>query len=302
MARYKRRKKKGFEQEIFGLVIILSVAASYSLPLREVIFSFAKFVIFALVIVGVVVVICKVKKVSPSDYLPTPAKPRGGQAGSKSNKNYENHMVGSTVGAGCTASSDWAFGHVGNTQPIAWTIELLRSLEWKRFETVCSEYLKIIGHDANETRIGPDGGVDIIVHKVGQEKPLAIVQCKAWSKRHKVGVKPIRELFGIMAAEQVVNGMFITTGDYTSDAIEFATGKSLKLITGERLLEVIRQLSAERKARLLALATEGDYTTPTCPQCGIKMTTRTSSKGRNTGNQFWGCVKYPKCRSTLVFR
>ena len=203
--------------------------------------------------------------------------------------------------ATCAASADWAMGSVKMSAPVVWTLDLLISLEWKRFETVCNEYLKEIGYDARETRIGADGGVDIVVHKNGMEKPLAIVQCKAWSKQ-KVGVKPVRELFGLMAAEQVINGMFITTGDYTNEALEFAKGKNLKLITGRRLLEVIRKLPPERRVRLLSLATEGDFTTPTCPRCGIKMTVRQSSKGTRCRGEVLGLRKFPKCRSTLVFK
>ena len=48
---------------------------------------------------------------------------------------------------------------------------------------------------------------------------------------------------------------------------------------------------------LLAFATEGDWTTPTCPSCGVKMAARDSSRGR-----FWGCIRYPKCRATLPMR
>ncbi|WP_229702056.1 NERD domain-containing protein [Bowmanella pacifica] len=33
-----------------------------------------------------------------------------------------------------------------------------------------------------------------------------------------------------------------------------------------------------------------------CPRCGSEMVLRTSSKGKNVGNQFWGCSAFPKCR------
>jgi len=32
-----------------------------------------------------------------------------------------------------------------------------------------------------------------------------------------------------------------------------------------------------------------------CPDCGAEMALR---KNRTTGNQFWGCKKYPKCQGT----
>lgn len=195
---------------------------------------------------------------------------------------------------------DWTFAAPEETKPTEWSLAVLTCLEWKRFETVCAEYLRLIGHNANETRIGADGGVDIIVHKEGQEKPVAIVQCKAWNT-YKVGVKPVRELFGLMAAERITNGIFITSGEFTSEAKDFAQGKRLKLIDGVKLLNAIQQLSVEKQAQLLAVALGGDYTTPTCPKCGIKMILRTGQKGRSSGNKFWGCANYPRCRSTLVY-
>ena len=33
-----------------------------------------------------------------------------------------------------------------------------------------------------------------------------------------------------------------------------------------------------------------------CPRCGSKMILRTASKGANSGKQFWGCERFPKCR------
>ena len=33
-----------------------------------------------------------------------------------------------------------------------------------------------------------------------------------------------------------------------------------------------------------------------CPRCGEKLVLRTTKKGENKGNQFWGCSSYPKCR------
>ena len=37
---------------------------------------------------------------------------------------------------------------------------------------------------------------------------------------------------------------------------------------------------------------------PNCPRCGSQMIRRTARRGRNRGNQFWGCSRFPKCRGT----
>lgn len=37
---------------------------------------------------------------------------------------------------------------------------------------------------------------------------------------------------------------------------------------------------------------------PLCPLCGSSMVKRTTRKGPNADNQFWGCSEFPKCRGT----
>ena len=192
-----------------------------------------------------------------------------------------------------------------DVQPLAvnatkWSKELINSLEWKRFEELCAEYFKEKGYKAEVTRQGADGGIDIHLFKESYSltKPFGIVQCKAWNS-YKVGVKPVRELFGVMAAEKAPLGIFMTSGFYTKEAEEFSAGKHLKLITGRSLLELIQALPKENQQALLKKITTGDYVTPSCPSCGVKMIQRASKKGKNSGNKFWGCINFPKCRNTL---
>ena len=181
------------------------------------------------------------------------------------------------------------------TKPKEWSRELLSSLEWKRFETVCAEYLRFTGYDPRETRIGADGGIDIWVYKPGIDKPVGIVQCKAWNT-YKVGVKPVRELLGVMAASNIANGKFMTSGEFTEEALAFAAGNRLELISGERFLRAIMKLPEDKRQALLEIAIEGDYRTPTCPQCGVKMTLR---RGGWQKKEFWGCPRYPRCKAKL---
>jgi len=178
-----------------------------------------------------------------------------------------------------------------------WSLKLLRALEWKRFELVCAAYFESLGFTARTARAGADGGVDIHLFAKGAQKPEIIVQCKAWNT-YKVGIKPIRELFGVMAREQVAEGIFITTGTFTAEARSFPKENELHLVDGEDLLKKIQSLPEDRQAALLSVATKGDFTTPTCPSCAIKMIRRENKKD-NTA--FWGCSNYPRCRQTFKY-
>lgn len=179
-----------------------------------------------------------------------------------------------------------------------WSIELLRKLEWKRFEEVVAAYIRELGQTARTTRIGPDGGVDVEVLDPATNRVVMLVQCKAWDA-YKVGIKPVRELFGVMAAARVTEGAFFTTGEFTNEAMSFGRENNLDLIDGVELMSRVGQLPQSSQLNLLRLATDGDYTTPTCPSCDVKMVLRTANKGRSEGQEFWGCRNFPRCRQTF---
>lgn len=181
------------------------------------------------------------------------------------------------------------------------TGDLLRELEWKRFEQVIEAYFERTGWRTQPARIGADGGVDIHLFRPQERTVGAVVQCKAWTT-YKVGVKPVRELFGVMAAESVSEGFFVTAGEYTEEARSFARGKTVTLIDGGDLIQRIKALPREDQCYIYNIATAGDYKTPTCPRCGRKMVRRIGAKGRGAGVPFWGCPGYPRCKMILKTR
>lgn len=183
--------------------------------------------------------------------------------------------------------------------PVEWSIELIRSLDWKRFEELCAGYFQARGRNAKVTNLGADGGIDVLLFGENDPKKiLGVVQCKAWTQK-PVGVREVRELLGVMTDVACPLGVYVATSGYTSDAKAFAEGKHIKLMDAEQLLALIQKLPLESRAELLQKTTFGDYTTPSCPSCGIKLVSRTSRKGNKTGKSFWGCRNFPRCRYTM---
>lgn len=180
-----------------------------------------------------------------------------------------------------------------STKPTEWSLELLRQIEWKRVEELTAAYFREKTFRTETIQAGADGGIDVKLFAGDSTTPYALVQCKAWNTQ-KVGVKPVRELLGVMTHENVAKGVFVTTGTYTKEAFDFAKQHPITLVTGQTLIKGILATTDDAKARLLAVATEGDYTTPTCPSCGIKMARRESDRG-----SFWGCRNYPRCKQKL---
>lgn len=178
---------------------------------------------------------------------------------------------------------------------LIWSLALLQDLEWKRFELLCEAYFKTKKLNARVTKVGADGGVDIKLYKHNSNEIFALMQCKAW--KGAVGIKPIREFYGVMASEDIQRGIFLCSNDYTAEAKRFCEGKRLRLMTGRNLLTAISKLEPEQQQILLKTATKGDYKTPTCPNCDIKLTVRKGKQG-----PFWGCLNFPRCRYTVRMR
>jgi restriction system protein len=164
-------------------------------------------------------------------------------------------------------------------------------LNWMQFERLIAEFYRRKGATVTP-RGGPtsDGGVDLnLAYATGDR---LIVQCKHWKKR-QVGVKPLRELWGVMDDENANGAIFVTSGSFSVDARAFAVGKRLQLIDGPKLRGMIADVERTQAAEPGARASD-----LLCPRCESPMVLRTARHGLGAGSQFWGCSTYPKCQGT----
>lgn len=179
-------------------------------------------------------------------------------------------------------------------RPTNWSLTVLQEIEWKRFEDLSMGYYLEKGILAKSTSLGAEGGVDIKLFQDNTGEATSLVQCKAWGHR-KIGEKTVREFLRVLTHEKVPKGFLMTSGDFTDEAKAFAKANKINLITGEMFLAMILRLPEVSQKKLLALAIAGDYRTPTCSQCGVKMVKKESKRGA-----FWGCMNYPSCRQKLA--
>jgi len=177
-----------------------------------------------------------------------------------------------------------------------WSLELLQSLEWKRFEALSEALLKEIGLHTRCSDLA--AGIDIEIYsRIEPARVAAIAQCKAWPD--PVDEQRVSDFFAVMTAKGVKKGYLITSSSFTDNAKAYGKIDGITLIGGRRLLQLIGALSPEKSDKLLKLATQGDYTTPSCPGCGLKMLTR---QAPDSDYQFWGCIRYPRCTETLEMK
>ena len=167
--------------------------------------------------------------------------------------------------------------------------DALDDMSWQQFEMLVGEHFRKEGYRVEEVGGGgADGGVDLILYKNDKKY---LVQCKQW-KAYKVGVKPVRELLGVMVGSAAAGGIVVTSGEFSKDAVNFARENNIQLINGVELHQIIR--SAQQ-----AVSPMPPPKYPVCPKCGSSMVKRTAKKGMRAGEQFWGCSRFPACRSTM---
>ncbi|MCD6041807.1 MAG: restriction endonuclease [Burkholderiales bacterium] len=175
--------------------------------------------------------------------------------------------------------------------PEQWTPELLKRLEWRRFEELCAAYFNALGF---RVELAAKGGT-ISLYSKGAQTISILVQCRPWDA-HRVGIKSVHELRGATMSRNIAEGVLVTSGKFTPEARGFASKEKISLIDGAALVDKITTLPAETALELLRFATEGDYQTPTCPACAIKMIKR---KSTTHGRAYWGCLNYPACKHTF---
>jgi restriction system protein len=167
----------------------------------------------------------------------------------------------------------------------------LLNMSWQQFESLVAAYFEQQGYRVTMTSSGADGGVDAIARRDGE---TFLIQCKHW-RATQVGVSVVRELFGVMSAQGATGALVVSSGPFTTAAVEFAEGRNIELVDANQLIR-----STKSTAPAATSARPGDQ--PRCPKCDGSMALRTARRGRNSGKQFWGCARYPECRGTVSIR
>lgn len=159
---------------------------------------------------------------------------------------------------------------------------------------------------------GPDGGVDLILKKDGNS---LLVQCKQW-KAWKVGVKVVRELYGVMMDGKADGAIVVTSGIFTQEARAFEEGKPIDLVERQQLAALIRGVQAmpspspsSRRSKSASVPAPAQPAPSRasilprsaqkhCPLCGQPMVLRIAQRGPQAGQQFSGCSRFPTSRET----
>lgn len=180
--------------------------------------------------------------------------------------------------------------HLLDTQT---SLESISAMSWQEFEMLVGEAFRRQGYSVEETGLGgADGGIDLILRKNGRTE---LVQCKHWRNRQ---IKPatVREMWGLVDHHRADGAKIVCVGEFTRESKAFAEGKALELFNGERLVSLIRATCSEIPQKESVGTETTPQSLPTCPACGEGPMVRRTN--RRSGEAFWGCRNYPRCRVT----
>ncbi len=183
--------------------------------------------------------------------------------------------------------------HPTAVKPTAWARDVIERMEWRRFELVVDAFFKLRGYRTEVISRAPDGGVDAKLVRAADKALIGLMHAQPGAAP-AIGADQLRGLIGAMAQARSGRAVYVTAGHFDDEAMEFAKGQPIQLLNGDMLLAKILQLPADKRDALLATATEGDWTTPTCPACAAKMVRRAGG-----GLDFWACANMPQCTATM---
>ena len=108
--------------------------------------------------------------------------------------------------------------------------DVLLELQSDQFEFLIAALYRELKYDVRVTQRSRDGGVDV---EAKREEPgaceMLLIQCKRYTDT--LGVRPIRELRGVVAERQANKGVMIATGGFTKAARVFASqNKMIELL------------------------------------------------------------------------
>jgi len=97
--------------------------------------------------------------------------------------------------------------------------DAIDSMDGFQFEEFIAILFNMNGLKANTTPKTRDGGKDVIVKDKGK---ITYIECKHYAEENKITVNYIHKLISACVIDNVKQGIFITTSNYSSEAIRIA--------------------------------------------------------------------------------
>jgi restriction system protein len=134
-----------------------------------------------------------------------------------------------------------SFASTAASEDVATQLAVVLSLGSRGLENLVEDLYHRLGYETELTPSRYDGGRDVIATRGDRgRKERILIDCKNW--RTAVGVKQVRELFGVVNDEGVGKGVLVATNGFTKGAVAFASRHPrLELLSGTALVSLMSE-------------------------------------------------------------
>lgn len=213
-------------------------------------------------------------------------------------------------------------------QSISLTLDELRGLTPQRFEDEIASMFRRLGYQVEQTPYSNDMGRDAVMWKDGDK---FLLECKRYAEDGLSGRPELQKFHSAIMNDHAKKGFFVSTGMFTKAAVDYATRIPVEIIDGRKLARVMLETNQSAstddcyqsvcrkcgssinhclrvpeavlcgcgnlvEATLTLDDVLGATSAPTCVKCGAPMRVVSRRNGK-----FWGCSRYPMCRSSKPF-
>ncbi len=121
------------------------------------------------------------------------------------------------------------------------------------FERLVVDLLVKMGYgDGKITGRSGDGGIDGIIDEDKLGLDVIHIQAKKWQKGNNVGRKELQSFVGALAGQSGKKGVFITTSDFTKEALDYnPSNVKIAKINGHRLAQLMIQYNVGVTANVI---------------------------------------------------
>lgn len=123
---------------------------------------------------------------------------------------------------------------------VADALNVLRAMSWEEFSILIGEAFRQEGYTV--TKLAGDD----VDYEISRNERVAVVCCKRW-KVARTGVAPVRDLFEAGQARNAHEYIYVVAGEFTANAREFAAEKSIRLLNGAELVQLVTRVARGRK-------------------------------------------------------
>ena len=136
--------------------------------------------------------------------------------------------------------SGWRQLHTPSETQVQATLVAASTMPWAAFADAIEQAWRRDGHVVERLQ---RRDADFEVTKAGR---VSVVSCKRW-KAARTGIEPLRELHAAQLAREAPESIYVTIGELSDNAREFAHDKGIHVLQGTELAQLLRDLPRRKE-------------------------------------------------------